>query len=280
MTTLSNERKAELKIEIAKLPTLTPQELAIKYGISTREVAGIRRSITCDARPNKVNNDSVAEFKKNEKKQSKKEIKESNTYSNSEGANKQKARELMVSYITKLGLTLSLPWIECAIEKMLLELNENHKFVGVERDKATYKAMRKFIKKNGLPIEAHLGNISSKIYGTIPNTYANMILDYCGELPTIANELKYAIDNDIMEVDGVIAVTFAKPIRKVNTFYGQQITGFGSITSNVQGDTRCLSDRAVEAYFHKICGFNYELVEIFNYQDKYPMTLVIVRRIK
>ena len=261
---LTAERKAELRIEVAKFPNETTQALAIKYGVSTRDIAGAKRSNTCKAKK-----DEVAEFKANEKKQPKKAIKETNSYHNSEGTNKQMARLLMVKYIKKAGLSLSLPWIECAIEKMLLDLNKDHKFLGVERDADTYKAMRKYIKKNMLPIATHLGNISDKIYGAIPNSYANLILDYCGELVTIADELKYAIANNIMEIDGVMAVTFARPVRSVNKHYGQVLTALGSVISNVNGDERCVSDKAIEAYFHKICGFNYELVEIFNYPWSY-----------
>jgi len=52
------------------------------------------------------------------------------------------------------------------------------------------------------------------------------------------------------------------------------------------GDERCVSDRGIENYFAKITGWNYEVSEIFYYSDKkengkgYPMTLVIIKRLK
>jgi hypothetical protein len=209
-------------------------------------------------------------------------IEKVNTYHNKDGVNKKAARKLMVKYILSSkvdGLVPTLPHIECAIETKLLSKNKNLSFIGVERELATYEEMKKTIKSNKLPIEPFFGDMGTQLYGKFENTYAHLILDYCGMLPTFAKELEYSVRNNIVKVNGIIAMTFAKPIRGNGQMF-DYVKSLGMTISNNEADNRCMSDKATEAYFNKITGFNYTFVEMFNYMDTYPMTLVILRRDK
>jgi hypothetical protein len=109
-----------------------------------------------------------------------------------------------------------------------------------------------------------------------------LILDYCGHLSTFSKEIEYVINNDILKLFGIMAITFGKPLRGLDS-QTAKIKGLAPINN---GDERCVSDRGIENYFAKITGWNYEVKEIFYYSDKkesgkgYPMTLVIIQRIK
>jgi len=204
-----------------------------------------------------------------------------NTYSNANGENKQKARERMEVSVTTSGVTgtvLTLPHIECKIEKMILAKDSSFNFIGCEIDKPTFKAMNKTIKKENLPIESHLGMISDKIYGADSNTYAHMILDYCGSIVSFDKELRYTIQNNLVKVGGTISVTFNK-----RGHYNPDniIKNLANTVKNYE-DLRGEMDRGIEAYFHKLVGFDYTITEIFNYKDKgkSPMVLVRIKRVQ
>jgi len=205
-----------------------------------------------------------------------------NTYANHKGVNKAEARVKMVSHIVDsnvTGIIPTLPNEAWTIEQMINKINPNNSFLGVECNEKTFKVMKSTLRKlkpSGFVGATHKGMISEVIYGKRENTYAHMILDYCGNLATITKEIEYAIQNDIVAVNGVMAITFAKPIRGTDS---ESMKLKGLATAN-NTDERCDSDRATEAYFHKITGWNYEVSEFFYYQDTYPMTLVIIKRIK
>ena len=135
-------------------------------------------------------------------------------------------------------------------------------------------------KELNLNAKSYFGEVCELIYGKLENTYAHLVLDYCGELPKIAKEVEYALNNNIVAVGGTIAVTFVKQIRgSKNTLMGEKIMALATRNNN---DFRCESERSAEAYFHKVTGWNYEIKEFFYYQDKghTPMALVIIKRIK
>jgi len=212
-----------------------------------------------------------------------------NTYTNSDGLNKEIARCKMAKYIIDsdvLGIIPSLPHIACTIEKKILLEQPTQKFIGVEYDKPTCVELAKTIKNENLPISFYYGKLADKIYGQIENAYAHIIADYCGMLPTFSKEIEYAIQNKIVKVGGIIAMTFGKPIRGTDA-QSEFIKSLGATITNNPNDNRCMSDKATESYFNRIIGDNFQFVEIFNYSDDkkgngmgYPMTLVILKRIK
>jgi hypothetical protein len=208
-----------------------------------------------------------------------------NTYTNHNGENKDKARVKMKNYMIDSSVIGDVPclpnenWtIEQEVAKVLPDMN----FIGAEINKDTYVKMKKNLKNTTLNATTHFGKISDLIYGKTENSYAHLILDYCGHLSTFSKEIEYVINNDLLKLNGIMAITFGKPLRG-NDKQTLKIKNLAPINNE---DTRCISDRSIENYFAKITGWNYEVKEIFYYSDKkengkgYPMTLVIIQRIK
>jgi hypothetical protein len=202
-----------------------------------------------------------------------------NTYANHNGINKEVARDKMANHIIDSGVigeVPTLPNTTWAIEQKIVSGLKDMSFIGAECIEDTFIQMKAKLRSLKLNAKTFFGKIGDLMYGKIEDTYAHLILDYCGELPTISKEIEYAINNDIVKLGGIIAVTFAKPIRTVS-LQSTKIKGLAAINN---ADNRCMSDKAVEAYFNKVTGWNYQVVEFFYYQDTYPMTLVIIKRIK
>ena len=212
-----------------------------------------------------------------------------NPYNNVKGVNKEIARNKMAKYIVDSNVEGTIPTlchIDATIEKKILAHNENYNFIGIERDLETFNAMKKTIKNENLPIKAYRGDFSDKIYGAKENQFAAILGDYCGELPTFASEVEYAVSNKIVKVGGIMALTFGKPIRS-KCLKSDSIFKLGAfITNDNENVIRSQSDKAIEGYFQRLIGFDFDLVEIFNYFDDkgkgkgYPMVLVILKRIR
>lgn len=211
-----------------------------------------------------------------------------NTYSNANGTQKNGCRIKIKDKIINSGVygtILTLPHIACVIEKMILAEKNSYNFIGVERDEATFNAMRRTIKAEKLPIMAYKGSICDKIYGMERETYGHLILDYCGFLATISKEIQYTLQNKLVPVNGTIHITFAKNFRGYNHLHDKIRTN--TKVTNGNTDLRCESEVSIRTFFDKVCGFDYELEEIFYYRDKdletgknkAPMCLVQIKRI-
>jgi hypothetical protein len=208
--------------------------------------------------------------------------KSKNTYSNENGIEKQGCRFKIEHKITTsnvYGTILTLPHIACLIEKMILAKSKSFNFIGVERDDKTFTEMKKTIKKDKLAILPYKGNISDKIYGMERESYAHLILDYCGLLTTISKEIQYTLHNKLVPIGGTIHITFAKIFRGQRHIHDKVRTN--TIVTNGNKDERCESEVAIRTFFDKVCGFDYDLEEIYYYKDKgrTPMVLVQIKRI-
>ena len=268
MNTITVETKDSIRQTLKLFPNTDRKALATKHGVTNSTVGAIYSHL------NRISTKLDKAMDKGFKTPK-------NAYNNADGTNKQFAREKMIRYIVDSlveGIVPTLPHTNWFIESSIAKVR-NMFFIGIERDHKTFLAMRRILKTLKLNGEAYRGDMSDKIFGVLENTYAHIILDYCGQLPTFAKEIEYALNNDIVKIGGIIAITFGKPIRGQNGMF-EVIGNLGRIKSNVIADNRCMSEKATQSYFDKITGFNYELVEIFDYQDTYPMTLVIIKRIK
>jgi len=263
MQTTTATKKA-IKNELIANPKANRAELALKYGVDLRNVGAVYASIKRYF--------DKAKFKKG-----------NNNYSNHEGIKKEAARTRMANHVIDSGVIgniLTLPNTDWVIEQKILKSVKGVSFTAVECVRETFLEMRRKAKKLNLIFTAHFGMVSELIYGKSENSYAHLILDYCGELPKIAKEVEYAINNNIVAVRGIIAVTFVKQVRgSKNTLMGEKIMGLATANNN---DFRSDSERSAEAFFHKITGWNYEIKEFFYYKDSghTPMALVIIKRIR
>ena len=271
--------KQAIQIELLKEPKADRAALCVKYGVTPHSIGAAAAVI-------KKYGFTIEKFsaKTKEKQIIKKGVKKAkeNTYTNHNGESKEIARIKMSNAVVDSGIEgdiLTLPNTEWNIEQKIFKYMKNVNFTGVECDETTHKIMKRNLKQLPLKGTANKGYVSEFIYGKVENTYAHMVLDYCGELPKIAKELEYILQNNVLAKNGILAVTFTKQIRgSKNTLLGDKILSLATTNSN---DFRCETERAAEAYFNKVTGWNYNVIEFFYYQDKghTPMALVIIKRI-
>lgn len=201
------------------------------------------------------------------------------------GGGKQKdlARDKMANYIKKsgvVGVVPSLMWTNTIIEENVLETLPNMEFIGIDDNPKVINKLKLNIKRKKLPITAKVCKMSEMIFGIDSDSYAHLILDYCGNLFSFSKEIEHAIDNNIVQVGGTIAVTFSKTMRSGNGQNADFIRSLSNTISNNVDDFRCDANRQNEAYFYNIIGRNYAVREFFNYRDTSPMMLVILQRVK
>jgi hypothetical protein len=206
-------------------------------------------------------------------------------FTNELGVQKQIAREWIVNSIYNSDKEfLTLPADNCKIEKMILEkISPKCNFVMCEEKPEVYrKLLLRIVNEFKHMPTLHPYKVSKLIYEAKENQYSNLILDYCGQIATFADEIKYAIDNDIVEVNGVIALTFAKRISQdASKNFIEQIELLNKLPKSTYGDiNESRTENAVITYINRICGLKYSLEKVFNYRDTSAMILVIIRRIK
>lgn len=289
---------------ISNYKNKTNTEMGLELGLSKYEVS----SKATWLQRNGVIDLALAKNKLEPKKQSKKEVvknvtnfnncvienvilnngnvpeKKQGVYRNGEGENKKEAKKIMQEYIIATNIqghigTLTNLYID--METAIYNAMPNCDFIAVEKELRVYEQMRRKFKKCGLPIKCKLGYFSDILYGKDKNTYAHLIMDYCGDLPTIAKELEYTIDNDLVGVGGIIALTTAKINRRGSGEMWDFITSLSDDkTINKDKDIRSNTEIQNERFLYSILGKNYKIIEVFNYRDDYPMTLTIIKRIK
>jgi hypothetical protein len=210
--------------------------------------------------------------------------KKQGVYTNGEGVNKKEAKIKMQEHIIGSNIqghigTLTNLYID--METAIYDAMPNCSFTAVEKELRVFDQMRRKFKKCGLPIKCVHGYFSDILYGKDKNTYAHLIMDYCGDLPTIAKELEYTIDNDLVGVGGIIALTTNRTNRRGKGEMWDFITSLSNDkTINKDRDTRSNTEIQNERFLYSILGKNYKIIEVFNYRDDYPMTLTIIKRIK
>ena len=283
---------------IKENPTKTNKELAIAFNVSVFKISAkrswIEKGIKNSAPTKKVGTlrerkDSVLK-ELNKLNQKVDDLIATNTYSNVDGIEKENCRVKMATKIVNSGVygtILTLPHIACKMEKKILAMDENFNFIGVERNLKTYMAMNKTIREENLPIVSYKGNISDKIYGAMRESYAHLILDYCGVLSTFNLEIQYALQNKLVPIGGTYHITFMKNLRASGGVHDIVKDLTKTKVSNGNLDTRSESEIAIRSFFDKVCGFDYELEEIHFYRDidtekgtnKVEMCLVQIKRI-
>ena len=218
-----------------------------------------------------------------ELKTSKKVKKVKNTYVNSEGINKQQARDIMVSAIKKTnikkGKILSLPFNTCKLELLLNSTVKNKfEYIGCERQTDTYFDMLKTIAENKINMHTYNGDIGDKIYQAKENEYSHLLLDYCGVLHSFAEEIKHAVNNNIVKEGGTISITLNKrgyPIAQED-IANKILKG---LPEGLFAGEKGVS-LATKLFFTRLIGSDYTFEEFFEYHDKHksPMMLIILRR--
>jgi hypothetical protein len=201
-----------------------------------------------------------------------------------EGENKKDAKLKMQNYIIATNIqghigTLTNTHID--METAIYNAMPKCYFTTVERVLSVYEQMRRKFKNCGIPIKCIKGEFSSILYGKNKDTYAHLIMDYCGDLPKVGKEFEYTITNNLVGVGGIIALTTTRINRRGSGEMWDFITSLSNDkTINKDKDNRSNTEIQNERFLYGVLGRNYEIIETFNYNDGYPMTLTIIKRIK
>jgi len=202
-------------------------------------------------------------------------------FKNKNGEKKQEARVIMVNSIKEFDKPiLSLPADTLAIEKMLWKKRAKAKFVLCENINDVYYNLLEQICKTRphTPPSVEPKEIGEMIKCAEPETYSNLILDYCGQIGTFHDEITHAIKNNIVVVNGVIAITVNKRIT------GASSHNFVERMERLEqyktlGDDETRTRRAALIFINKVVGFNYSIERVFDYHDTAAMLLIVIRRI-
>jgi hypothetical protein len=242
---------------------ITAKKIMRKFGVSHQKASS---NINAFRKKKSSNNENSAKFH------------------NENGNGKQQARMKMIKYIDRsnlrTGKILTLPFSKCIIEKELMSVvgKNNFEFIGYERDKETYWDMMKTILNDRLPIYPVLGDIGEEIQSSYEDKYSHLILDYCCQLNTIAEDMISLFSGNIMKVGGMALITLNKRICKVGN--ADKIYNEMNQLVKKEKDTDLDTIHAMKVFFSKVCGFNYSIEEFFEYHDTASMVLIIIKRIR
>ena len=199
----------------------------------------------------------------------------------------------MVKEIKKSGLTygkiLGLPACDFEIEKKIYnEVSQRFSYIGVEHKKDEFFKLLHNLAIEEFVMTPIFGSISDQIFKSKENELSHLILDYCGQLDTFAKEIIYAIQNNIVAINGTISITLNRRITLpsghsfADTIYSDML-GLRNIKEVEKGE---LVRTALNIFLQGICGLNYAIVETFEYRDDKKdkrgsnMVLAIVKRLR
>lgn len=266
------------------------EQLNIPFRVATANIATLRRWGKLEPAPKVVKEKQKrgrkgTQFKAKKAAENRKRILPVvGEFTNYEGKNKKDAREKMVNAIVESRLSsgflggdiLSLPAEEFLLEKEISKYISTYRYFGVECEEKPYFKLLGNLAKERFLMNTYKGKISDIIFKSKENEFSHLILDYCGILSHFSEEIKYAVLNNVVEVGGTISVTFNK--REVNVNFTTEILGLNNVTKEMVQDEG-LMNHVITSFFQRLCGFNYKLIERFDYHDTSAMSLVIIKRI-
>lgn len=200
------------------------------------------------------------------------------------GNAKKIARQIMSDWALKSGVVgkcFSFTHKEAKLEKLILKDMPDMTFLSVDKDREVIKSMKRTKRLLNLPLEIHKAEAIEVLRKVEPNGLAHAFLDFCCQLHTASMEIKQVLDNDLVKLNGTIAITIAKTVRTDSKGYWFNLwKNFTEITSNQIEDNRTTSDIANIMLLTLLMNERYTVREIFNYRDTSPMTLFIIQRVR
>lgn len=222
---------------------------------------------------------SILTLKKDKKV--KKSVEVSN-HMNKSNEGKTKARFYIHTGVQQSGLFIgniaSLPCDNWLLEKSILsDISNNFKILGVEYDLNIYKnSLRKLIKTPILlnsGVSLIHGSIGDVIFKGTENEYAHLLLDYCGGFSKFYEEIKFAMLNKIIQVNGTISLTFS--VRALGKIGIEICKKF-----NVTKDKNEFAMKYLVDMINTISDAEYCVDTTYSYKDSQPMILFIIKRNK
>jgi hypothetical protein len=177
------------------------------------------------------------------------------------------------------GVIPCLPHIDCFGELAIERYTKANTFLGIANEMSVYQAMT--IKKDllGLPMETAYGNMLDILSLYKTNSFAHINMDFCGAMPTQIPTVVHAIENNLVQVNGYLFLTFQRIVRKVTKgYYSGVWNNFKKLNPSYSEMTD--SDFANDMLLTMVLGANYLRVEKIMYQTETPMVFYAVKRIK
>ena len=210
------------KFVLSKGNQFTNKEMAKMFKVGIMQFAGVIAGM-------KKNGSLKSGFLKNEAKKNTgknsiaKKVSTTKEKDYSEGEGKKSVRNFTVrfmeeSFLTE-GLVLTLSWYKFLLEKEITKALPKLKFIACELDKSVFKKMLETIESEKLSfvqavIRSEIGVI---IRMSAPNTFAHLLLDYCGTIKSFGSDIRVAIENNIVKVGGTIMITLSQRNGGKNT---------------------------------------------------------------
>jgi hypothetical protein len=204
-------------------------------------------------------------------------IAQKNTYTNGDGIEKERVRNILANEVEASGVVgkyLGLPFYTADFEKKIYNRIPTMSFVGCETEKNTFLLRKKYDILEDFPMEMHNCKLSKMIRNSEPNTYAHVFLDYMGGLHKFGSEIVEAMDRQIVQIGGTLAITIQNAQR-----YGlvKETSRFAR-----KLDNRTASSKMIDKFICDVKGDDYELLSNNYYKDDkhVGMNLIILKRLK
>jgi len=259
--------KDEVKKLIYKDLKLIPKELNKLYpNISTARFNGIRHYLP---------EIKVQRYKNKHSKNGK--------YFERDYDSKQKIRDLVAKRIFAsgvFGVIPVLPHFDWLGEVAIDELTDKNYYLGIADDDLVVKGAT--IQKDLLGIngEMVLGDMFEVLKKYPSNSFAHIGMDFCGVLPTQIDCVKYAMENNLVQVGGYIFLTVKRIVRYCTNDNMKVYNMFRAMNTP---DTNLVdSDYANGKFLEASLLDNYELTDAdtIKYQTGSPMVFYAIKRVK
>lgn len=200
------------------------------------------------------------------------------------GKSKIAARQIMSDWALKSGVvgkSFSFTHKEAELEQVILKDMPKMTFLSVDKDIEIIKEMKKTKKRLELPLDIRHAEAIDVLRKVEPNELAHAFLDFCCQLHTASMEIRQVLDNDLVQVNGIVAITVSKTVRVDSKGYWFRLwKNFTEITSNQVEDNRTTSDIANVMHLVLLMNERYTIREVFNYHDTSAMTLFVLQRVR
>jgi hypothetical protein len=176
------------------------------------------------------------------------------------------------------GVIPVLPHFDWLGEIAINELTDKNYYLGIADDELVVKGAT--IKKELLGIngEMVLGDMFEVLKKYPSNSFAHIGMDFCGVLPTQIDCVKYAMENNLVQVNGYIFLTVKRIVRLCKNGYMKEYNTYRAM--NIPDTNLKDSDYANGEFLKVNLLDNYELVDTIKYQTRSPMTFYAIKRVK
>ena len=255
----------EVKKLIYKDLKLTPKELNKLYPhISTFRFNGVRHYLP------------EIQLEQCKKKHSKNGKYFERDYESKQNIRNEIAKRIFASGV--FGVIPVLPHFDWLGEIAINELTDKNYYLGIADDELVVKGAT--IKKELLGIngEMVLGDMFEVLKKYPSNSFAHIGMDFCGVLPTQIDCVKYAMENNLVQVNGYIFLTVKRIVRLCKNGYMKEYNTYRAM--NIPDTNLKDSDYANGEFLKVNLLDNYELVDTIKYQTRSPMTFYAIKRVK